>query len=42
VGAQHERIVTGGGKASMQLRQFKAVNTLLGNLKTCTPATRRR
>jgi len=38
VGAQHKRIVTGGGKASMQLRQFKAVNTLLGNLKTAVTA----
>lgn len=34
VGARHERIVTGGGKASVRLPQFKAVNTLLGNLKT--------
>jgi len=39
VGARHERIVTGGGKASMQLRQFKAVNTLLGNLKTAVTGT---
>ncbi len=29
VGAEHERIVTGGGKASMALPQFKRVNTLL-------------
>ena len=34
VGAEHERHVTGGGKASVKLPQFKAVNTLLGNLKT--------
>ena len=33
VGAEHERIVTGGGKASTRLPQFKAVNTFLGNLK---------
>ena len=33
VGAEHERIVTGGGKASTKLPQFKAVNTFLGNLK---------
>ena len=33
VGAEHERIVTGGGKASTKLHQFKAVNTFLGNLK---------
>jgi len=34
VGAEHERHATGGGKASVKLPQFKAVNTLLGNLKT--------
>ena len=39
VGAEHERIVTGGGKASMKLAQFKAVNTLLGNLKTAIRGT---
>ena len=33
VGADHERVVTGGGKASAKLPQFKAINTLLGNLK---------
>lgn len=33
IGAEHERIVTGGGKASTALPQFKAVNTFLGNLK---------
>jgi ribosomal protein L37AE/L43A len=33
VGADHERVVTGGGKASTKLPQFKAVNTFLGNLK---------
>ena len=30
----HEQIVTGGGKASVKLPQFKAVNTVLSNLKT--------
>jgi hypothetical protein len=39
VGAQHERVVTGGGKASVKLPQFKAVNTLLGNLKTAISGT---
>ena len=33
VGAEHERIVTGGRKASTELPQFKAINTFLGNLK---------
>ena len=33
VGAEHERVVTGGGKASTKLPQFKAINTFLGNLK---------
>jgi len=39
VGAEHERVVTGGGKASVMLPQFKAVNTLLGNLKTAISGT---
>jgi ribosomal protein L37AE/L43A len=39
VGAEHERIVTGGGKASVKLVQFKAINTLLGNLKTAISGT---
>jgi len=34
VGAEHERIVTGGGAASVKLPQLKAVNTALSNLKT--------
>lgn len=33
VGAEHERVVTGGGKGSTRLPQFRAVNTFLGNLK---------
>ena len=39
VGAEHERIVTGGGKASVKLPQFKAINTLLGNLKSALSGT---
>jgi hypothetical protein len=39
VGAEHERIVTGGGKASTKLPQFKAVNTFLGNLKRALGGT---
>ena len=34
VGADHERVVTGGGRASVELAQLKAVNTVLSNLKT--------
>ena len=30
----HEVTVTGGGAASVKLPQFKAVNTVLGNLNT--------
>lgn len=33
VGAQHERVVTDGGKASTKQLQFKAIYTFLGNLK---------
>jgi hypothetical protein len=39
IGADHEPIVTGSGKASAKLPQFKAVNTLLGNLKTALSGT---
>jgi transposase-like protein len=39
VGAEHERVVTGGGRASVELPQFRAVNTLLGNLKTAFAGT---
>lgn len=35
----HERHVTGGGKASVKLPQFQAVNTLLSNLKTAMAGT---
>ena len=39
IGAQHQPTVTGGGKASSELTQFKAVNTLLSNLKTALTGT---
>jgi ribosomal protein L37AE/L43A len=39
VGADHERVVTGGGKASVELPQFKAINTFLGNLKCSLSGT---
>ena len=39
VGATHERVVTGGGKASAELPQFRSINTVLGNLKTALSGT---
>ncbi len=39
IGAEHEATVTGGGAASAKLPQFKAINTLLGNLKTALSGT---
>src|SRR5207237_8370405 len=39
VGAEHERVVTGSGKRAVSLPQFRAVNTLLGNLKTAIGGT---
>jgi ribosomal protein L37AE/L43A len=39
IGAEHERHVTGGGSTSVNLPQFKAINTLLGNLKTAIAGT---
>jgi transposase-like protein len=39
VGAEHERAVTGVGKTSTALPQFKAVNTFLGNLKRALGST---
>ena len=39
IGIEHQRILTGGGKASVKLPQFKAVNTLLGNLKSAINGT---
>ena len=38
-GATHERIVTGGGVASVKVPQFTAINTVLGNLKTALAGT---
>jgi ISXO2-like transposase domain/Transposase zinc-ribbon domain len=38
-GGEHDRTVTGGGKAAVKLPQFKAVNTVLGNLKTALSGT---
>ena len=38
-GASHQCTVTGGGAASVKLEQFRAVNTLLGNLKTAFSGT---
>jgi hypothetical protein len=38
-GAVRDRTATGGGKASVKLPQFNAVNTLLGNLKTALTGT---
>ncbi len=40
IGAVHNRTVTGGGKASVKLPQFRAINTVLGNLKTALAGTR--
>ena len=39
VGAEHRRIVAGGGKASVDKPEFKAINTLLGNLKMAITGT---
>ena len=39
VGADYERVVTGGGKTSTKLPQFKAINTYLGNLKRSLSGT---
>lgn len=39
VGAGHQRVVTGGGKASTEMPQFRAVNTFLGNLKRALGGT---
>jgi transposase-like protein len=39
IGAEHKRVVTGGGASSAKLPQFKAINTLLGNLKTALSGT---
>jgi ribosomal protein L37AE/L43A len=39
VGAEHERVVTGCTKASVELPQFRAINTVLGNLKRALAGT---
>jgi hypothetical protein len=39
VGADHERVVTGCTKASVDLPQFRAINTVLGNLKRALAGT---
>jgi transposase-like protein len=39
MGAAHEREITGGGKASVLNDKFKAVNTLIGNVKTALTGT---
>jgi hypothetical protein len=33
IGADHQRVFTGGGRGSVKLPQFRAINTFLGNLK---------
>jgi hypothetical protein len=38
-GAVHDREITGGGKASVLNDKFKAVNTLIGNVKTALTGT---
>ena len=38
-GAEHKRIVTGGGPSSVKLAQFKAINTVLSNLKSALCGT---
>jgi len=39
LGACHDRTVTGGGKASVELEQFRGVNTLISNIKTALSGT---
>jgi hypothetical protein len=39
IGAEHQRLLTGGTKAGVKMPQFKAINTLLGNLKTAITGT---
>jgi len=39
LGACHDRTVTGGGKASVELEQFRCVNTLISNIKTALSGT---
>ena len=37
--ASHEPIVTGGGKQACEIPKLKAINTVLGNLKTAITGT---
>ena len=39
MGAVHDREVTGGGKPSVLNEKFRAVNTLIGNVKTALTGT---
>jgi hypothetical protein len=39
IGAEHQPTATGSGKAGAKLAQFKAVNTLLSDLKTAFTST---
>jgi hypothetical protein len=39
MGAVHDREITGGGKASVLREKFRAVNTLIGNIKTALTGT---
>jgi len=39
IGAVHDRTLTGGGASCVKLPQFRAVNTVLGNLKTALAGT---
>ena len=39
MGAVHDREVTGGGKASVLNQKFRAVNTLISNIKTAMSGT---
>ena len=38
-GEVHDRVITSGAKDSVNLPQFNAINTLLGNLKTALTGT---
>jgi ISXO2-like transposase domain/Transposase zinc-ribbon domain len=39
IGAHHDQHITGGGKESVKLAQFWAINTVLGNVKTALSGT---
>jgi hypothetical protein len=38
-GGVHRRIIIGGGKQAVELPQFMAINTVLGNFKTASSGT---